>query len=64
MTKKVELTDLETSIIENALIYQYDDINNRLVTDVETQELGDVEKKILIQQRKLLEPIIKKFENL
>lgn len=67
MNKTIELTDQEVSIIENALNAYWNDAhellenNVRLCIDGTKIPLGDIEKQILIKQKELTVPLLRKI---
>jgi hypothetical protein len=61
MPKQVELSELEIGIIVSALNAHWNSAHHKLEC---AQGLGDIEKKLLEQQKALTYPVLAKFENL
>ena len=61
MTKEVQLTDLEISVITQALNHYWNDANYKLENK---KPLGDIERDLLKMQKEFTFPILTKFENL
>lgn len=68
--KKVDLNSQEQSIIESALNHYWNDANTQLTEnckyalDGTKLPLGDIEKVMLKKRMELVEPLLRKFENL
>ena len=69
MKTKIELTEQEQSIIENALNAYWNDAHEQLenkgvmMSDGSKRSLGDIEKAQLEQRKELTMPILRRFEN-
>ena len=61
MATKIELTEQEQSIIQEALNHYWNDAEIQLENK---RQLGDIEKALLEQRKKLTLPLIKRFENI
>ena len=70
MKTKIELTEQEQSIIENALNAYWNDAHQQLenkgviMSDGSKRPLGDIEKAQLEQRKELTMPLLRRFENL
>lgn len=70
MTRTIELTEQEQSIIENALNEYWNNANEQLeiqgviMSDGTKRPLGDIEKVQLEKRKELTIPILRRFENL
>tara|TARA_B100001057_G_scaffold336355_1_gene337135 strand:+ start:379 stop:594 length:216 start_codon:yes stop_codon:yes gene_type:complete len=70
MKTKIELTEQEQSIIENALNAYWNDAHQQLenkgviMSDGSKRSLGDIEKAQLEQRKELTMLILRRFENL
>lgn len=70
MTRTIELTRQEQSIIENALNAYWNSAHEQLekkgvlMSDGTRRPLGDIETKLLEQQKELTHPLLMRFENL
>lgn len=68
--KTIELTDQEQSIIESALNAYWNEAHTQLdqkgvyMSDGTKRPLGDIEKSQLEQRKKLVKPLLMRFENL
>lgn len=68
--KNIELTNEEVAIIENALNQYWNDAHNQLeingsfMIDGSKRPLGDIEKELLEQRKRLTLPLLRRFENL
>lgn len=67
--KQIELTDLEQSVIQSALNAYWNDAHTQLYNnckyalDGTKLPLGDIEKEMLENRKKLTLPILRRFEN-
>lgn len=66
----IKLTSLEQLIIENALNAYWDDAHTQLENNYKYSldgtkiPLGDIEKNMLEDRKKITKPILRRFENL
>jgi len=70
MKKTIELDDLESGIIMNALNAYWNEAHEQLennyvmMSDGSKRPLGYIEKGLLEQRKELVLPILKRFENI
>lgn len=70
MAKKIELTDQEQSVIENALNAYWNEAALQLseksvmMSDGTRRPLGDIEKSLLEKRKELTLPLLRRIENL
>lgn len=70
MAKKIDLTEQEHSIIENALNAYWNEAHLQLeeksvmMSDGTRRPLGDIEKTLLEKRKELTLPLLRRIENL